>query len=445
MKAHLLCLLGIILFPSLIFAQCAGSNESGYLGFFNDGSGADNYQNNQSCSWTFTSDFDTRVRVGFYNFASEIDFDFLRIYDGANASAPLIAEISGTTEINQFYSTGNVIHVTWVTDISYTDTGFEAYWDAYSEELEECYSSIISYPTAGYPDNAVFKWLIMPGGANEIVWYFTQLNMESTFDFVNIYDGMNNSAPLLGAYTGNSLPLNPITATSGAMFIEVTTDVSNSSAGFSGIYLCSTCGGSETLTSSSGIFSDGSENGDYSDDLNCEWLIQPLGAETIELNFLEVDMESCCDWVYVYDGVDANGTLLASVNGQNMPQGLIASSGSAYVLFTSDEDTTGPGWELEYSSSAVGINDIRTDFSAYVYPNPTSGQVQLNLSSTISQRYNIDLYDVQGRSIPMSWDNSRMIYNETVNLDFETVSSGFYLLVLRNEKGFSKQIQIQKL
>ncbi len=82
-----------------------------------------------------------------------------------------------------------------------------------------------------YWNNTHCSWLINPTGATEITIKFNSLSTEEGKDIIYIYDGNSNNAPLLGAFSGNSLP--PIiTTTGGKAFIEFITDDINTYQGW---------------------------------------------------------------------------------------------------------------------------------------------------------------------------------------------------------------------
>ncbi len=66
--------------------------------FYDSGGPSANYQNNENITWTLCGDLPGQiVTVDFNTFSIQNNFDFLKVYDGANASAPLIATYTGTT------------------------------------------------------------------------------------------------------------------------------------------------------------------------------------------------------------------------------------------------------------------------------------------------------------------------------------------------------------
>ena len=74
-----------------------------------------------------------------------------------------------------------------------------------------------------YQSNMACEKLIQPSGGGTITLTFTSFATESGYDFVRVYGGTTTSAPLLGTFSGSSLP--PVlTSAAGSMLIRFTTD-----------------------------------------------------------------------------------------------------------------------------------------------------------------------------------------------------------------------------
>lgn len=86
-----------------------------------------------------------------------------------------------------------------------------------------------------YVDNSVCNWLIDPTINNaSVTLEFTSFNLDNS-DAVNVYDGNNNAAPLIGSYTGSSLP--PILTSSGpTMYVSFISDQTNVASGWTANY-----------------------------------------------------------------------------------------------------------------------------------------------------------------------------------------------------------------
>ena len=89
----------------------------------------------------------------------------------------------------------------------------------------------------------------------------------------------------------------------------------------------------QPLRSPVGVLSTG---GAYGNSALCSWLIAPPSASNVTLEFSNFATEKGYDFVEVYDGSDSNGPVLASLSGMELPPPITSTSGSIFVLLTSD-------------------------------------------------------------------------------------------------------------
>ena len=85
-----------------------------------------------------------------------------------------------------------------------------------------------------YPADLTCGWIIQPSVEDtiDISLTFLFLDTESGIDLVQIYDGDSTSSTLLGTYSGSTLPP-MITSTGGEVYVQFTSDGSQTSSGFS--------------------------------------------------------------------------------------------------------------------------------------------------------------------------------------------------------------------
>jgi len=124
------------------------------------------------------------------------------------------------------------------------------------------------------------------------------------------------------------------------------------------------CSGTTTLTSNSGSFDDGSGANSYANGTDCSWLIQPSSGSAIVLNFNSFALESCCDYVYIYDGATTSSPLLGSYNGTTLPPTMTSSGGSMLIRFTTDGSVTYNGWDVSYHTCAAPSSLSATNFTS---------------------------------------------------------------------------------
>src|ERR1035437_1614017 len=114
---------------------------------------------------------------------------------------------------------------------------------------------------------------------------------------------------------------------------------------------------SYTYTDFSGTFDAGSGAAQYSNNFVGTYLIQPAGASTVTLSFTSFNTEAGYDFVYVYNGVDANAPLIGQYHNGNPPPATITSSGnSLFIRFTTDGSVTYDGWTVQYSGISGSVS-----------------------------------------------------------------------------------------
>ncbi|MCV9389328.1 LamG-like jellyroll fold domain-containing protein [Reichenbachiella ulvae] len=105
-------------------------------GTFNDGSNEYEYQNGFSCSWLIEGSTGQKITLGFNSFDTELDYDFVTIYDGSDTGAPVLGRFSGQSIPSELTSTGNTMLVVFESDQLVVSQGWEAYYTIFSDVLE---------------------------------------------------------------------------------------------------------------------------------------------------------------------------------------------------------------------------------------------------------------------------------------------------------------------
>ena len=97
------------------------------------------------CNWTITVTPGYFIYLHFEHFhlehaygASECPYDFVEIFDGSSSSSPLIAKRCDYQDSWCVYSTSNVLHVNFVSDIVIAQTGFSAYYERVHTRYPMC-------------------------------------------------------------------------------------------------------------------------------------------------------------------------------------------------------------------------------------------------------------------------------------------------------------------
>ncbi len=110
-----------------------------------------------------------------------------------------------------------------------------------------------------------------------------------------------------------------------------------------------------SITTCSGNFYDsGGNTGNYANNANLTYTIYPnTPGANVRVTFSMLNIESCCDYLYVYNGTSATAPLIGSFNGTTLPPVLTANNanGALTFRFTSDGSVTPAGWAAVISCS----------------------------------------------------------------------------------------------
>ncbi len=351
-------------YSSTTVSTCHGYDIlSDTTGTITDNSGTADYGNNQTCIWVIAPPGAQIIGLDVTMLDTEQDYDGLMVFDGEpdfENFTNRLGAFTGNTIPSTVYAYSGEMWVLFMSDPFITGDGFSADYFSYTEPYCEgtvTYTADYGFIQDGsgdsnYYHNSNCSWLIQPQDAHSIRLEFTEFELEeaeedgkSYYDYVSIYDGSDESAPLLGKYAGNNIP-NSITSTGSSMFIKFSSDLRKELDGFSAFYQTITpvyCNSNNTFTSTNDTISDGSGTGQYGNNSDCQYLIQPPNADSIILSFTYFSTEKDFDGVIIYDGSDTTGTKLATLTGDTIPNPIVAESGSMFIWFLSDETVKGEG------------------------------------------------------------------------------------------------------
>ncbi|MCH8905003.1 MAG: T9SS type A sorting domain-containing protein, partial [Bacteroidetes bacterium] len=399
-------------------ASCDGLTLlTDYSGSLDDGSGLNNYGNNQICYWLIAPPGATSITLSFDSFKTELNYDGVIVLDGDSLTASILGVFTGSSLPANVTSTGGSMLIMFLSDYSITSDGFEANYTATGTPY--CNDTTLLIADAGwfddgsgsgpdYYNNTECNWLIQPSGADSIKLYFIYFDVEDPyanfiFDALEVYDGIDTTSTLLGRFTGSNIPPD-LTSSGSSMFIRFYSDYSIADEGWEIFYTSLSppfCSGIDTLTVSTGTISEGSGANDYANNSSCMWLLQPIGATSINLSFTSFDTEQNFDWVVVYDGADTTASILGSFSGTTLPSSISSTGGSMLVWFLSDESFVQGGFSANYSSVITSIYKFSNSYNGiFLYPNPTSQTLFCNYDFDYDLGdYKIQIYNTLGQIV----------------------------------------------
>jgi hypothetical protein len=288
-----------------------------------------------------------------------------------------------------------------------------------------------SGPLQNYLNNTQASWLINPqtefDSVTKIIVSVKRFDLFNDGDRLYIYDGENNSAPLLAELSGNTLP-GAIESTGNKVFIEFITDGSNTAPGFYLNYKTIRpvwCSGVTQMTEPVATFDDGSGSFYYYNSSTCMWMIDPGITEPLTLHFNYFDTEENHDVLKVYDLVSQ--ILLAEISGfyATPPEPVTAPGGKMMLAFLSSNSVQGQGWEVWYDIN-TGIPENTQEFELNIIPNPVTSKVKLSFSLPTDQQVSILIFDVVGKESLKILDEYLQEGQHNFEVDLENFNKEIY-------------------
>uniref|UniRef100_A0A8C5QLU8 Metalloendopeptidase n=1 Tax=Leptobrachium leishanense TaxID=445787 RepID=A0A8C5QLU8_9ANUR len=207
----------------------------------------DAYPNNYNCVWLIRVPYG-QVRLNFNVFDLEASDScssvHMQIFDGpSNKSQVLLGKTCGAALIPRMISSSNQVFIVFVANGAVTGKGFNITYDSVP-----CggvfYAPAGNFTSPAYPKYAPkmqCKWTISAAPEYKVSLTFSDFELEPmnnqkcSYDYVSVYDGLDDSSSLLGKFCGTNYT-SPITSTGHTMYIEFVTDKTIQLRGFRASY-----------------------------------------------------------------------------------------------------------------------------------------------------------------------------------------------------------------
>ncbi|PWL32939.1 MAG: hypothetical protein DCO96_00890 [Fluviicola sp. XM-24bin1] len=159
----------------------------------------------------------------------------LRTYFGPSSSVGDV--LGGCTKIKGHQHYPNQTH---------TDPGINWDWERYYRLINDNINYTTVSTTSGtlydsggstgtYTDDERLFWLIQPPNTDYITLDFTLFDIELDWDYLFVYDGDSINDPLIGQFTGTTIP--QITSTGGSLLLEFRSDCATTAPGWEANYV----------------------------------------------------------------------------------------------------------------------------------------------------------------------------------------------------------------
>uniref|UniRef100_A0A8C1U4M1 Neuropilin n=1 Tax=Cyprinus carpio TaxID=7962 RepID=A0A8C1U4M1_CYPCA len=219
------------------------------------------------------------------------------------------------------------------------------------------------YPS-GYLANQQCSWLIQaPDPQQKILInfnpHFDLESRECKYDFVQVFDGVDENALSLGRFCGKIAP-SPIISNGNSLFIKFTSDYESTGAGFSIRYEIHRTGAecSRNFTEPNGVIQTPGFPDKYPNNLECTFIIFAPKMAEIVLDFQSFDMEpdttapagAVCrfDYLEIWDGYPTVGPHIGRYCGSRQPGRVISYTGVLSLSIHTDNAITKEGFSANY-------------------------------------------------------------------------------------------------
>lgn len=151
---------------------------------------------------------------------------------------------------------------------------------------------------------------------------------------------------------------------------------------------------------------DGGPNDDYSPGPGSPFTITAPNGQVVVLTFSQFEFETNFDVLRIFDGPDAFSNEIGDgFSGSGVDElpnnGVITSSGPSITLMqdASMGPTTWEGFLLNWSCSAVGINEEAASPIGNVYPQPARDRFTISFTAPTGNNWRLTLYDAVGAQV----------------------------------------------
>uniref|UniRef100_A0A8D2IQV5 Cubilin n=1 Tax=Varanus komodoensis TaxID=61221 RepID=A0A8D2IQV5_VARKO len=352
------------------------------------------YHHNMNCSYHITVGNNKIVALKFNHFDLEASSscykDYVSVYDGPDITSPLLGKFCGTVLPPFIKSSSNDLLLVFRTDsyeaaggwrASFTETiGPQQGCGGYLVNPSGSFGSPDSNKDGKYDKDLDCVWTIAAPINKLINLTFNSFVLEAMsrqtcrFDYVKLYDGMNENAPLAGTFCGSTIPANFISSDN-YLTIKFVTDMTVERDGFIATYTIvdRLCGGIYNATSTAQIATSPYFPSAYPPFTFCRWVIDAPPEQQVKVAIQDFHLHANQDCSQNYLEFQDSPLVCQFCGSENfsIPE-FYSYRQTSTVIFRSDTYTLNSG--LRFSYQASGCNREYNQSFGYLkspaWPNP---------------------------------------------------------------------------
>ncbi|KAK1333590.1 hypothetical protein QTO34_005975 [Cnephaeus nilssonii] len=366
------------------------------------------YPTNKNCVWQVVAPAQYQISLQFEVFELEgndvCKYDFVEVRSGLSPDARLHGRFCGSETPEVITSQSNNMRVEFKSDNTVSKRGFRAHFFSDKDECakdngwcqHECVNTFGSYlcrcrngyrlhenghdcKEAGcahkissaegtlaspnwpdkYPSRRECSWNISSTAGHRVKLTFNEFEIEQhqecAYDHLEVYDGPDTRAPILGRFCGSKKP-DPVVASGSSLLLRFYSDASVQRKGFQAEH-STECGGrlkAEVQTKELYSHAQFGDN-NYPSQARCDWVIVAEDGYGVELIFrtFEVEEEADCgyDYMEAYDGYDSTAPRLGRFCGSGPLEEIYSAGDSLMIRFHTDDTINKKGFQARYTST----------------------------------------------------------------------------------------------
>nr|XP_026693975.1 deleted in malignant brain tumors 1 protein-like isoform X1 [Ciona intestinalis] len=361
----------------------------------------ENYPSKHNCWWHITAPAGNIVALVFTEFATEGCCDKLKIFDSPirTGNNQLLIRVLGGDIASPFrvYSRNNYLSLRFESDSSLSYRGFSFTYRAIrplptpSAVTRTTRTTTTSSTTlAGvcgftrqvttnepveftspnhprrYPPNSNCQWTLSTTPGRVVQLTIGRVETELKWDFIEVWDGIRKLARLEGLPATQTF----VSVDYTGLIVTFQSDRSVNRNGFHAVFrsvpagivppeltLPELCGFNTTATNAFQIITSPLYPNLYPLGIECKWYITSPPGSTILFNVTSTNIESCCDFLEIYDGTRAIGSLAGRLRGWRAYR---STGNFMMLLFYSDDSVARTGFHAKFKSFTPTITTTTT-------------------------------------------------------------------------------------